>query len=45
MKRNDYQAPTMIIVTLQNPTHILTGSPDLNDVGVENYNQQPELTW
>lgn len=45
MKKNDYQAPTMIIVTLQSPMHILTGSPDLDDVGVESYNQQPGLTW
>ena len=45
MKRNDYQVPAMIIVTLQNPKHILIGSPDLDDVGVENYIQQPGLTW
>ena len=45
MKRNDYQAPTMIIVTLQNPKHILIGSPDLDDVGVESYIEQPGLSW
>lgn len=45
MKRNDYQVPAMIIVTLQTPNPILIGSPDLDDVGVESYIQQPGLTW
>jgi len=45
MKRNDYQVPTMIIVTLQNPKHILIGSPDAESAGVENYIEQPGLSW
>ena len=45
MKRNDYQVPAMIIVTLQTPNPILIGSPDAESAGVENYIEQPGLTW
>ena len=45
MKRNDYQAPTMIIVTLQTQNTILIGSPDAESAGVENYIEQPGRSW
>ena len=44
MKRKDYQKPTMKVVKLQHQCHILSGSAQGQEVGVQSYDWNDEGT-
>ena len=40
-----YEAPTASVVVLQSQNSILSGSPDIESIGAQDYIEQPGLSW
>ncbi len=40
-----YMTPTVTVVMLHSQNRILFGSPDPENAGVQDYIEQPELSW